>query len=58
VEFLPNRGNHDGRELGAKMTKGRRRNQTPIFNAKVALIALKGESTLAEWAQQFGVHPR
>jgi hypothetical protein len=57
VEFLPNRGNHDGRESGTKMTRERRRNQTPALKAKVALATLKGESTLAKLAQQFDVHP-
>jgi len=57
VEFLPNRGNHDGHESGAKMTRGRRWNQTPAFKANVALVALKGESTLDELAQQFDVQP-
>jgi hypothetical protein len=57
VEFLPDSDNHGDRESGAKMTKGRRRKQTPTFKVKVALAALKGESTLAELAQQFDVHP-
>jgi transposase-like protein len=34
-----------------------RRNHTPVFKAKVALAALKGDRTLAELAQQFDVHP-
>ena len=34
-----------------------RRNHAPAFKAKVALAALKGDSTLAELAQQFDVHP-
>ena len=33
-----------------------RRNHTPVFKAKVALAAIKGEKTLAELAQQFDVH--
>ncbi len=39
------------------MTKRPRRNQSPAFNAKVALAAIKGEKTLAELAQRFDVHP-
>lgn len=38
------------------MTKRPRRNHTPVFKAKVALAALKGEKTLADLAQQFDVH--
>ena len=38
------------------MTKRTRRNHTPVFKAKVALAAVKGEKTLAELAQQFDVH--
>ena len=39
------------------MTKRKRRNHTSGFKAKVAVAALKGETTLAELAQQFDVHP-
>jgi transposase len=39
------------------MTKRTRRNHTPAFKAKVALIALKGEKTLSELAQLFDVQP-
>ena len=39
------------------MTKRTRRNHSPAFKAKVALAAVKGETTLAELAQQFDVHP-
>ena len=39
------------------MTKRTRRNHRPVFKAKVALAAVKGEKTLAELAQQFDVHP-
>ena len=38
------------------MTKRTRRNHSPVFKAKVALAAVKGERTLAELAQQFDVH--
>ena len=39
------------------MTTRTRRNRSPVFKAKVALAAVKGEKTLAELAQQFDVHP-
>ena len=34
-----------------------RRNHAAGFKAKVALAALTGDKTLAELAEQFGVHP-
>lgn len=34
-----------------------RRNHSPVFKAKVALAALRGDKTLAELAQHFDVHP-
>ena len=39
------------------MTRRLRRNHSPAFKAKVALAAVRGETTLAELAQQFDVHP-
>ena len=39
------------------MSRRPRRNHSPAFKAKVALAAVKGEKTLAEWAQQFDGHP-
>ena len=38
------------------MSRRPRRNHSPAFKAKVALVALKGEKTLADLAQQFDVH--
>ncbi len=38
------------------MSKRPRRNHSPVFKAKVALAAVRGERTLAELAQQFDVH--
>ena len=39
------------------MSERPRRNHSPVFKAKVALAAVKGEKTLAELAQQFDIHP-
>jgi transposase-like protein len=39
------------------MTRRTRCNHTPAFKAKVALAAIKGEKTLAELSQLFGVRP-
>ena len=39
------------------MAKRTRRTHSPGFKAKVALAAIKGEKTLAEWAMVFDVHP-
>lgn len=39
------------------MSRRPRRNHSPVFKAKVALAAVKGEKALAELAQQFDVHP-
>jgi transposase-like protein len=35
-----------------------RRNHSSAFKAKVALAALKGDQTLAQFAQRFDVHPQ
>ena len=34
-----------------------RRNHSAVFKAKVALVAVRGDKTLAELAEQFDVHP-
>ena len=38
------------------MTRRPRRNHSPVFKAKVALAAIKGERTLAELAAKYGIH--
>jgi len=39
------------------MTRRARRTHAPAFKAKVALVAIKGEKTLAELTQHYDVHP-
>ena len=39
------------------MSKRPRRNHSPAFKTKVALAVVGGEKTLAEFAQQYDVHP-
>jgi transposase len=39
------------------MTKRNRRTHSAAFKAKVAVVVLKGEKTLAELAPRFDVHP-
>ena len=55
MEFLPD-GGQDGCGAGETLSKRPRRNHNPVFKAKVALAAVRGERTLAELAQQFDVH--
>jgi transposase len=38
------------------MTKRTRRNHSPDFKAKVAIAAMKGDRTIAQLTDQFGVH--
>lgn len=38
------------------MTKRTRRNHSPAFKAKVALAAIKGDKTIQQLADQFGIH--
>lgn len=35
-----------------------RRNHAPAFKAKVALSAIRGETTLTGLAEQFDIHPK
>src|SRR5271168_4167904 len=39
------------------MSRRTRRTHPPGFEAKAALVAIMGETTLADLAQQYGVHP-
>ena len=39
------------------MARRSRRNHSPAFKAKVALLAIRGELTIAELAKKFDVHP-
>ena len=39
------------------MSRRARRKHTPVFEAKVALAAIRGEMTLAQLAEHFDVHP-
>jgi len=39
------------------MARGKRPNPSPTFKDPVAIAALKGDKTLAEWAQPFDVPP-
>jgi transposase len=57
VEFLLDSGHADVRESGATMKRRPRRNHTPVFKAKVALAAIKGDKTISQLAEQFDVHP-
>ena len=56
MEFLPDGGHAGACESGETMQRRARRNHTPVFKAKVALAAIKGDRTLAQLAEQFDVH--
>lgn len=46
-----------GNERAETMAKRSRRTHSAVFNAQVALAAMRGEKTLAELAQGFDVCP-
>jgi len=39
------------------VTRRSRRNHSPVFKAKVAIAAIKGDLTVAELAKRFDIHP-
>jgi transposase len=39
------------------VTRRSRRNHSPVFKAKVAIAAIKGDLTVAELAKRFDLHP-
>lgn len=45
------------RESSSAMTRGRRRNHSAVFKAKLAVDAIRGEKTLAGLAKLHDVHP-
>jgi transposase len=54
--FCLTAGTIRARESGDTMKKRARRNHSPVFKAKVALAAIKGDRTLAQLSEQFDVH--
>src|SRR6185436_14115540 len=46
-----------GPRIGGEMSRRPRRNHTSVFEAKVAIAAIKGDRTLVQLAEQFDVHP-
>jgi transposase len=56
VDFCLTAGTICARESGETMKKRARRNHSPVFKAKVAIAAIKGDRTLAQLSEQFDVH--
>jgi transposase len=54
--FCLTAGTIEARKSGETMKKRARRNHSPVFKAKVALAAIKGDRTLAQLSDQFDVH--
>ena len=54
MEFLPDSG-HAVPANRERMSRRTRRNHTSAFRPKVALAAVKGDRTLAQFAEQFDV---
>ena len=56
MEALRHQPGLEARECRMDMSKRPRRNHSPLFKAKVAIDAIKGEKTLAELAKLHDVH--
>ena len=56
VETLRQQPGPEARESRMTMSKRPRRNHSPLFKAKVAIDAIKGEKTLAELSKLHDVH--
>ena len=56
VETLRQQPGPEARESRKTMSKRPRRNHSPLFKAKVAVDAIKGEKTLAELSKLHDVH--
>ena len=57
MDFLPDSGEDSRCDSGAFDDQAEPPDAFSGFQSEVALAAIKGEKTLAELAQQFGVHP-
>jgi transposase-like protein len=55
--FCLTAGTIHARESGETMKKRARRNHSPVYKAKVAIAAIRGDRTLAQLSEQFDVHP-
>ena len=55
--FCLTAGTIQARESGETMKKRARRNHSPVYKAKVAIAAIRGDRTLAQLSEQFDIHP-